>query len=234
MISVCIPTYNGEIFLKAQLESILKQLGPNDEVIINDDCSTDNTIDIITHLQDNRIKLYQNLQNVNYIKNTELALVKSKGDIIFLADQDDIWIENKVEVMCNSLRKYDLVVSDCIVTDSSLNITAESYYKLRRTGRNKLLALLFGSPYLGCCLAFKKTVLEKALPFPDYICSHDTWIGNVSAFYFKVGFIKSKLIYYRRHDNNASVFAGQSKNSYYFRLKKRLNILRGLISIRKY
>ena len=109
MISVCIATYNGGKFLGEQLQSILCQLGKDDEVIISDDGSTDNTYLLVMSIQDNRIKFYKHksdsflLPHEKATLNFENALKYAKGDYIFLSDQDDVWVENKVEVMCQIL-----------------------------------------------------------------------------------------------------------------------------------
>lgn len=232
MISVCIPTYNGAKYIAQQIDSILNQLTSEDEVIVSDDCSTDSTVSILEQYEDSRIKIFRNESNLHYIKNVENALKHASGDFIFLSDQDDVWLDNKVEVTMSALRTSDLVVSDCFVTDSDLNVIHDSYYELRQSRKNKFLALALGSPYLGCCLAFRRNVVSKALPFPDNISSHDTWLGNVGAFLFKAKFIDDKLIYYRRHGGNASILAGTSTNPYWYRFKKRYQIVKALIKVK--
>jgi len=112
-ISVCMATYNGERYLKEQLDSILKQLSFTDEIIISDDGSQDRTIEIIESFGDSRIKLFHSTQQ-NLIYNFENALSKASGDIIFLSDQDDIWYENKVEKSMYHLQKYGLVFSNAL------------------------------------------------------------------------------------------------------------------------
>src|ERR1700690_1222765 len=111
MISVCIATRNGENFIEAQLRSVLSQLNANDEVIISDDCSTDRTPEIIRSLNDSRITLLE-VEYCNLIRNFENALLNASGDIIFLADQDDVWHPAKVSRTKELLQKYDLVVTD--------------------------------------------------------------------------------------------------------------------------
>ncbi|MEK5777350.1 glycosyltransferase, partial [Acinetobacter nosocomialis] len=99
MISVCLATYNGEKYIVEQLTSILSQLSPTDEVIISDDHSTDETLLLIKSLNDPRIKIITNELGKGYTKNFENAINHSSGDYIFLSDQDDVWVENKVELM---------------------------------------------------------------------------------------------------------------------------------------
>lgn len=115
MISVCIPTYNGEKYLKQQLDSILVQLEKNDEIIVSDDSSTDSTINLLKSYQDPRIRILQGNLYKNPIFNLENALKHAKGDYIFTADQDDIWKNDKVKQMIQALQKYDLVVSDASI-----------------------------------------------------------------------------------------------------------------------
>lgn len=229
MISVCIPTYNGERYIQAQLESILFQLNDFDEIIITDDCSTDNTISIIKELDDKRIKIFTNNHNKGITYNIENALYQAAGDYIFLADQDDIWTNDKIEKTIKYLMNNYLVISDCKVVDRNLNILSESYLKISGSREDKILALLFVTPYLGCCMAFKKEILTKCLPFPRTNTSHDIWIGNICAFAYNVKFISDKLVYYRRHENNLSRTTEKSPNSLYVKLNFRIILLQQLI-----
>lgn len=231
MISVCLPTYNGSKFILEQINSILIQLADADEIIISDDCSSDNTLQLVRDLNDSRIKIYENQKFSSYIFNFENSIKQASGDIIFLCDQDDIWLPNKVEKFCEALKFSDLVLSDCFVTDTNLNVVSDSYYSIRNTKKNKYISLFGGSPYLGCCMAFKSNILKKILPFPTYISSHDTWIGNVGSLYYKSDFIDDKLIFYRRHEKNISTFAGNSKTSFFVKLSSRILLIRALLSV---
>lgn len=230
MISVCIPTYNGEKFLKPQVDSVLSQLSQDDEIIVSDDGSSDNTIEILENYRDSRIKIFSNPRK-GVISNIENALQHSIGEYIFLCDQDDVWVENKVSIMIKAMVESDLVVSDCYVTDQNLNIIYESFYKQNNSKTNKWLALL-KNPYLGCCMAFKRKILEAALPFPSKIPMHDIWVGNVAAFRFQVKFIPDKLIYYRRHGNNASTASAPTKASFVKQINYRLPIVSGLLKLK--
>lgn len=234
MISVCIATYNGEKYIKDQLNSILPQLGDNDEVVISDDKSSDNTIKVIQELCDKRISIYIQENNTGVTGNFENALKHAKGDYIFLADQDDVWLDNKVEVMMSYLVNNPYVVSDCKVTDSSLSIISNTRYtKESGITKNKYLAFIKSTPFQGSCVAFQRVVLDKALPFPDNIQSHDRWIGFVAAFYFSIQFIPDCLILYRRHESTVSTATeGKSQNSVFSRIQNRLGYIKGLIAIR--
>ena len=119
MISVCLATFNGEKYIYQQLSSILSQLSDIDEIIVSDDGSADKTIEIVKSIKDKRIKLFHNPYRQGIIHNVENALRESKGNIIFLSDQDDVWLNNKISVCLQHLQCADLVISDCYVTDES-------------------------------------------------------------------------------------------------------------------
>ena len=176
MISVCIATYNGGKYIKEQIDSILLQLGRKDEIIISDDSSTDDTLSIIKSYNDPRIKIFFNKSTHSPIFNFENAIRNAKGSYIFLADQDDIWLPNKINNTVDLLKQYDLVVSDCKVVDQNLNVLEESFFYKRNSGTG-FCKNLFKNTYLGCCMAFRKEILCYILPFPKRIAMHDIWIG---------------------------------------------------------
>lgn len=221
MISVCLASHNGEKYLKEQITSIIHQLNENDELIISDDGSTDATLKIISEFNDSRIHVVNKDNkglkippNELATRNFENALLNCKGDYIFLSDQDDVWVDNKVETSLKYLKEYDYIVSDAYVTDADLNVIYETrFMKEEKIHTNKYMALVFATPYQGSCAAFRREVLEKALPFPKGLQSHDRWIGNVAAFLFNVKIIPEKLIYYRRHEGTASNSFGGGKAS---------------------
>ncbi len=228
MISVCIATYNGEKYIKDQLDSILVQLHPDDEVIISDDSSTDKTIEIIKSYNDKRIVIYENQKFRSPIFNFENSLMHASGDYIFLSDQDDIWVPNKIEIMRKFLANFDLVVSDTDIIDANGNIQKKSFYRMNGS-RKGLIENLGRNSYLGCTLAFNQKILQKSLPFPKDTPMHDWWIGLIAEIYGKTYFIDEKLIYYRKHGANASV-AGET--SHYFFGKKilfRVSLIKNLI-----
>jgi len=202
-ISVCIATYNGSKYIKQQLDSILIQLGENDEVIISDDSSTDNTIEIIRSINDKRILLFEGMLFSHHTPNFEFALAQSTGDYIFLSDQDDIWLCNKVSIMMSWLEKYNLVVSDCLVVNEVLEVISPSVYNGNHN-RSGFIRNIIHNHFLGCCMAFDRRILDLSLPFPSSILSHESWIGSVAEVFGKTKFIPEKLIMYRRHNSNNS------------------------------
>lgn len=220
-------TYNGEEYIYAQLESILKQLSENDEIVISDDSSTDNTIDIIKNFKDKRIQLYEHNHFYSPIFNFENALRKASGDIIFLSDQDDIWLDNKIAVMAKLLLSYDVVVSDCLLVDGNGDVINESFFNLRNS-KSGIIHNLIKNSYIGCCMAFNRKILEKSLPFPRKIEMHDMWIGMIGQVFGKAFFCEEKLVKYRRHDGSISKIPQNSVNSLMKKIQIRITLAHGV------
>lgn len=229
MISVCIATYNGEKYLREQLDSILCQLDINDEVIISDDSSTDNTLEIIRSYKDNRIRILSHNKFFSPVFNFENALKHVKGDYIFLSDQDDIWMENKVEIMMGYLKQgYSLVLSDGLIVDKDLKICSDSIYEILNSHKGFVQNLIHNS-YSGSRMAFTRSLLDVALPFPSHIAMHDIWIGLCSELFMKTIYIPDKLILYRRHENNVSMTGEKSPFGFGYKLSYRFYLLCHLI-----
>lgn len=224
MVSVCIATYNGEKYIKEQLRSVLLQLNVNDEVIVSDDGSNDRTVELIQSFNDSRIKFLLGNKFSSPVRNFENALKHAKGDYIFLCDQDDVWLPDKVEVMLKYLIAYDLVVSDCRVVDANLNVISESFFSVHMSGKGFWKNLILNT-YVGCCMAFRRNVLNYILPFPNKIAMHDIWIGLSVELHNSIFFIDMPLILYRRHGKNASFDSGRSKYSLMYKMEYRVYLL---------
>lgn len=231
-ISVCMASYNGEKYIRQQIDSILPQLGESDELIISDDSSTDDTISIIKSINDNRITVIEEQKFKSPVFNFENALKNATGDIIFLCDQDDIWLPNKVNSVLPYLEQYDLIVSDCKIVDGNLNIIEDSFFKKMHSSTG-FWKNYIKNRYLGCCMAFKKEVLDYALPFPPQIAMHDIWLGLCAELFGHPFFLKKTLVLYRRHGNNASFGSEKSKNSLIFKIKYRISLIKMLVNRRK-
>lgn len=212
MISVCMATYNGGKYIREQIDSILPQLSSADELIISDDGSTDDTIKIIQSYHNPIIKLFHFQRDKTGLEpvqmattNFENALKKAKGDIIFLSDQDDVWLPNKVEVCIKHITQgYDFISHNYRIVDGNLNPLRDSQYTA--SFKFNLWRTLFGRcPFHGCSMVFNRHVLEKALPFPVGLQSHDRWIGWIACFKFKYKIPAPEiLMLYRRYDGNVS------------------------------
>lgn len=231
MISVCIATYNGERYIRQQIESIVCQLNVDDEIIVSDDGSTDGTLDIVKGIGDKRIKIIEGPGRKSPILNFECALKASKGDFIFLSDQDDVWKSDKVEICMKWLKTYHCVVSDAEVTDNRLKPLYPSLYDIMQVRQGRIYNTIWKNGYTGCCMAFRRNVLEASLPFPKDIPMHDIWIGNVAAYKYNVIFIPDRLIYFRRHENTISCNGKGSKFTIWQQMKFRLNIIKNIIRL---
>ena len=231
MISVCIATYNGERFIREQIDSILRQLSSDDEIIVSDDGSTDDTISIINSIDDKRIRVIEGPRKQSPTSNFECALKASKGDYIFMSDQDDVWKPNKVKICMEWLQRYDCVVSDAEVTDSSLNPLYPSLYAIMQVRQGRIYNTIWKNGYTGCCMAFRRNVLEASLPFPKDIPMHDIWIGNVAAYKYNVKFIPDTLIYFRRHEDTTSCNGKGSKYSIWQQMKFRWSVIKNIANL---
>lgn len=207
-VSVAMITYNGEKYLREQLDSILTQLLEQDEVVVSDDGSTDGTRTILNEYQkkDNRIKVVEG-PRAGIKKNVEHALKQCTGEVIFLSDQDDIWKANKVKRVLEVMEqeKSMLVIHDAeVFKEHPKQITVESFFAFR-DAKAGVIKNIWKNSYIGCCMAFQRELLDKVIPIPDNIEMHDQWIGILNDFYFgKSVFLKEPLLYYRRHGENSS------------------------------
>jgi len=229
-ISVCMATYNGETHIYQQVKSILAQLTPGDELIISDDGSHDQTIFILESLKDDRIKVFKNIKSKGPVGNFENALSKASGEVIFLADQDDVWFNNKIQTHLELHTKYDLVISDANVINEFGELIYNSFFE-ERGSKAGLINNLIKNSYIGCCMSFNQKILNYALPFPAYIHMHDWWIGLIGELKGNTVFCNSKLMNYVRHQNNASPTLSKSGYSQLKRMKNRLQLLYGLVFI---
>lgn len=207
-VSVALACHNGEECILEQINSILVNLDEDDELVISDDGSTDKTIAIVKKAakNDKRIRLVHSLKK-GVTANFMNAMMNCKGDYIFLSDQDDIWFDNKVKTIVPLLANHDLVVHDCIVTNTvTSSILYSSFFEFRKSGPGVGKNLLKNT-YIGCCMAFSRKLMKKVLPIPGDIPMHDQWIGILNDIFYKnTLFLKKPLIFYRRHNNNVSSF----------------------------
>lgn len=240
MISVCIATYNGEKYVKEQISSILKQLGENDEIIISDDNSTDKTLEIIESLKDKRIKIIHHKKNLTLKKyhassflfasyNFENAIMHASGDVVYLSDQDDIWTDNRISETLYLLDEYDYIMCNFSLIDKEGKICREHVLK-KDPVKNNVLWNVWKLPFRGCCMAFRRNVIQNALPLPKRcIIGHDNAIGITLLHKgYKYKFVNKPLQLYRTHDANVSPVLEKSTNGFWFKVNYRLRFLRQL------
>lgn len=229
MISVCMATYNGGKFIREQLESILSQLPTDAEIVVADDGSTDDTLQVVESLKEQRIRVLPAEKHLGVIYNYERALQASKGEFIFLADQDDIWLPGKVEKVLAALNEADLVTHDAwMLRPSDSSWTRSGKLSDIRAYKSGVVINWWKNTFTGCCIALRRSVLGKALPFPKNLPMHDQWLGLVAEKYFKVKSIDEPLVEYRQHSTNAT-HIGNSPAGVLQKIKWRVNLLKAII-----
>lgn len=229
MISVCMAAYHGEKYIEEQIASIMMQLGAGDELIVSDDAPGGETQRIVGRLsaEDGRIK-YIKGEGRGVVKNFENALNKASGDYIFLSDQDDVWLPGKVIKVMRVLEGGAmLVLHDARVTDGELNEICASFFSEHGSKTGFLRNFAYNS-YMGCCLAFRRELLTKALPFPDNLPMHDQWLGLTAERFYKTALLNEALILYRRHGGNVT----SKKTGLAKKLSWRVSLLKALLSKR--
>ncbi len=230
MISVCMATCNGERFLRRQLETILPQLAAGDELVIADDSSTDNTVAIIRSFGDPRIRLFTGNRFKSPIFNFEFALQQARGDILVLADQDDVWLENKLAVVRDQFaresRRPYLVVLDAQVVDENEAMIHPSVLQKLKAGPG-FWKNLYDNRYLGCCIAFSRDLLARALPFPRRIPMHDMWLGQLCERIGSTAFIPEVTMQYRKHGASLTDFKIEFRP--WLQIKRRVSLAWNLL-----
>ena len=213
-IDILLATYNGEKYLKEQIDSILNQTYKNIRLVISDDCSKDSTLEILKEYEkkDERIELYIQQSNIGVVKNIDFLLKQVKSPYYMLADQDDYWLPEKAEKSLEKLNQQnaDLVFGDLDVVDKSLETIYPSFndYMLLTRKINKYIDS-YKVNYLyncvtGCTVLAKKETVKKILPLPTnskYLI-HDHWIGLMVSLNGKLAYMPEKYIKYRQHGNN--------------------------------
>ena len=221
-IDILMTTYNGEKYLKEQIESILNQTYKNINLIISDDCSTDNTRDILKEYQDlENIKIYYQDKNLGYVANFEFLLKHVESDIYMLSDQDDVWMPNKIEETFKKLEEdnADLVFTDLEVVNQKLELINKSFnksmnkeHKIGKTLGTNQFEYLYNN-ITGCTIMSKKKWIDEILPIPKgskYVI-HDSWIGLIISLNGKISYLDKPTIKYRQHSENQ---VGTERESY--------------------
>lgn len=216
-IAVVLATYNGEKYLKRQIESILDQTYKNIKIYIGDDCSKDGTIDIIRaykNLYPDKITYYQNKINIGFVKNFEKLLQNTKEDYIAFSDQDDIWLPSKLEEQINKIKEIEkksnlpiMCHSDLIMIDENHNIIYNSFFSFKKyklKPEKDLGHILGPCGVMGNTMMINRTLKDIILPFPEEIDFHDYYIAVVCELFGKrVTFYKA-FVLYRIHQDNTS------------------------------
>jgi len=216
-ISIALCTYNGEKFLREQLDSIAEQTLLPDELVVCDDCSSDGTIDIINHFRECApfpVQIHVNEKNLGLTNNFSKATDLCQGRWIALCDQDDRWLQEKLQRLARKMEQLEeghgedtplLVHSDAIVADTDLKTIDNSLWGFQRTNPqcgDRLGRLLSQNVVTGCTSLFNQALWRKAMPVPEEAMMHDWWLAFVASAFGKIGFVREPTILYRQHGRN--------------------------------
>ena len=214
MVSVVMATYNGARYVAEQIESVLAQTYRDFELVICDDCSTDNTADILYQYaeKDKRIRVIRNQCNLGFKDNFQHAIqCCSRTEYVALCDQDDIWTEDHLQHLVNIIGDKSLACANSVITDQDLKPTGRTlaqqqsfdYIPCDDMLRSQTI-LLWRNPYQGSTMLVRRSLMDKALPFPDGVNFHDSWLAILSCFAGGIVYSPHAVSLYRMHGNNAS------------------------------
>ncbi|GAA2180418.1 hypothetical protein GCM10009785_11150 [Brooklawnia cerclae] len=210
-VSVCMATWNGSEFIYEQITSILSELRPDDEVVVVDDASQDNTVALLRGLGDPRIKIFPQPMNRGYVRTFEKALSLASGDYVFLSDQDDVWVPGRVDAMVEALQDNQVVATNLATLNGPARIGGPFGIKdwRLRSGDSRrhawnLLVLLSGLQcYWGCAMAVRRDALDYLLPFPPELTeTHDQWIGLCGNMAGSIAHLDERTVLRRYHGDN--------------------------------
>ncbi|MFZ2450849.1 MAG: glycosyltransferase [Methylovulum miyakonense] len=204
LVSIVIATYNGERFLNEQLDSVIQQTYKNIEIIAVDDCSTDNTLSILSDYaaRHANFTVVRNGQNLGYQKNFEKGFLLAAGDYIAPCDQDDIWLPSKIETLVASIGDHAIAYCNSAFINSSGGMIGKSMSDAKTLADfNTPIMYTVGASAPSHAMLIKRQVALEAMPFPT-LMSHDNWLGFVATFNSSLKFVNEVLVLYRRHENN--------------------------------
>lgn len=221
MVGILMAVYNGAHFLESQVASILAQSYSQVRIYVRDDGSTDGSVDILRAMVEQspeRITLLQDEEKHlgvigNFHRLLRTASQPGSEPYLMLADQDDVWFADKVEVTLKEMRQTErwagketpvLVHTDLCVTNTSLQIVDPSFWHYQHLGpsRDDLRQLCMQNMVTGCTVMINRALLKKALPIPDGVLMHDWWLGLVASAFGVIRFIPQATMFYRQHDSN--------------------------------
>jgi glycosyltransferase involved in cell wall biosynthesis len=233
LISIVMATYNGEKYLREQVDSLLAQSYPTLEFIFVDDDSSDSSLAILQEyaLQDERIRLVTNPANQGLLATFETGIRAAKGEMIALSDQDDVWMPEKISLLAGAIGSHSMIYADSALTDAAGIVTGKFSDHNHLCDYPTGLHYVFGTKAMGHAMLFKREIINIALPFPDFV-GHDFILGFAAAALHGVSYFPATLVNYRQHSSN-TMGADLSKGMKNYntreernaRIVKRLNLL---------
>ena len=199
LVSIAMATYNGELFLREQLDSIIAQDYENIELVVCDDCSEDGTVAILGEYKSKiRLNIVVNDERLGFLANFEKAISLCEGEFIALCDQDDVWKADKISVLVSLLAENMLIHGDCELVGEDGRVVRGSW-KRQLGSYVRFENLLFANVVTGCTVLFRKELLGLALPFPHGLVYHDWWLAICAAKLDSITYTERCLVQYRQH-----------------------------------
>src|ERR1039458_451409 len=229
-VSVVMAVYNGREFLPHQMDSVLSQLLPGDELIIIDDASTDGSVEFLTEPMFRDVRLFVNSRTLGVVASFQCGLCLAQHGVVFLCDQDDLWLPGKRAAFVAEFARDPavcLVISDAEVIDREGAQITPSFMATRGGFNGSALGTLWRNRFLGCAMAVRRSLLQIALPFPKNVPMHDMWIGIVGSVSGRVVYLPEPYLRYRRHGHNLT--PSQSQKPWYRLLSWRIGLLMMLL-----
>ncbi len=233
LISIVMATYNGEKYLREQVDSLLAQSYPTLEFIFVDDASSDSSVKILQEyaLSDTRIRLVTNPENQGLLATFEKGIRAAKGEMIALSDQDDVWMPEKIRLLAGAIGSHSMIYADSALTDAAGFVTGKFSDRNHLCDYSTGLHYVFGTKAMGHAMLFKREIIDIALPFPDFV-GHDFILGFAAASLNGVSYFPATLVNYRQHSSNTmGADLSKGKKNYNTReernarIVKRLNLL---------
>lgn len=216
-VSVALATYNGEKYLSALLESIARQTWIPFEIIVSDDASTDSTLDVLCGFESALpLKISAHVERLGVIANFNRALSSCGGDYIALADQDDVWLPEKISKLMEKMLEQEALLGKETPTliFSNLNIVDDKLQKIppfrflksvyETQERQQLIDLLVKNSIPGCAMLINRALLQRAMPIPKNFFMHDWWLALTATTFGVIKGVDSSLVEYRQHQTNYS------------------------------
>lgn len=238
-VSVVMATYNGAAHVREQVDSILDQLGPDDELVVVDDASTDDSVATVAAVDDPRIRLIESTPNRGYVRTFERALGEASGGYLLLADQDDVWLPGRVDAMVEALRTHQVVATNLTTLggpDTLQGPFGQDDWKLAASDDDRRAANLLGivaglRPYYGCAMGVRRDALSVVLPFPTHLVeSHDLWIAMYGNLTGSLAHLDRRTIARRIHTDQATPTRPRGPRAV---LVSRLRLVRALADMRR-
>jgi glycosyltransferase involved in cell wall biosynthesis len=236
-VSVAMATYNGAAHVAEQLDSILAQLGPRDEVVVVDDASTDDTLAVLMTYDDPRVRVVESPVNRGYVRAFEAALGATRGDVVLLSDQDDVWLPGRRDAMVAALADHQVVATNLATLGGPEALQGpfgQADWRLgpRDDGRRvaNLLGIVAGlRPYYGCAMGVRRDALDTVLPFPAHLVeSHDLWLAMYGNLAGTIAHLDRRTLERRLHDDNATPTRPRGPRAV---LVSRLRLVRALLTM---